>query len=100
MKTQRSEYWRAVISGYDPKQTTVRAYCREQGVSEQSFHAWRRRLSEQGRPVSFKLIDSTAATATTATTAMIEVVVHNGAAIMRVPCEESALRIVLAAVRP
>lgn len=110
MKTQRSQYWRAVISGYDPKKSTVRAYCRAQEVNEHSFHAWRKRLRDQDpkpSPVTFKLVENTATPEkkksvqqppTQAAAACIEVVLNNGTALLRVPCEESALRIVLAAM--
>lgn len=106
MKTQRSQYWRAVISGYDPKKSTVRAYCRQHDVNEHSFHAWRKRLRAEDQPVTFKLVEKNSTPKKkrgqqpSPSAVTIEVVLHDGAVLLRVPCEEVALRIVLAAALP
>src|ERR1700676_4075329 len=39
---------------------SVKQFCREQGLTEYSFYAWRKRLREQG-PVRFALVERSAA---------------------------------------
>jgi transposase-like protein len=39
--------WRRIVSGFDPARTTVREWCKEQGVSEPSFYSWRRELTQR-----------------------------------------------------
>lgn len=51
------EYWRRVIAGQEAVGASVRVYCREQGIGEHSFYAWRRRLREAD-PVRFALVDT------------------------------------------
>lgn len=46
------EYWRRVIAEQAATGSSVRRYCREQGIGERSFYAWRRRLRES-EPVRF-----------------------------------------------
>jgi transposase-like protein len=41
---QAEGYWRRVIGHWEGSGQTISGFCRRQGVSEASFHAWRRRL--------------------------------------------------------
>jgi transposase-like protein len=43
-KRRDSDEWRELIKRHRDSGTPVSAFCREQGLSEQSFYAWRRRL--------------------------------------------------------
>ena len=51
------EYWRRVIADQEASGSSVRQYCREHGIGEQSFYTWRRRLRE-AQPVRFALVDT------------------------------------------
>jgi transposase-like protein len=52
----KQEYWAKKVAEQEAKGQTVRQFCREQGTSEYSFYAWRRRLKET-KPVRFALIE-------------------------------------------
>src|SRR5450755_4404262 len=40
--------WQAVVSDFDSSGLAVAEFCRARGVCEQSFYAWRKRLSQGG----------------------------------------------------
>jgi len=41
---ERERFWRSMVKQQRQGGLTVRAFCREQGISEPSFYAWRRKL--------------------------------------------------------
>jgi hypothetical protein len=43
----KERFWREAVAGWRRSGQTIRAYCREQQLSEASFHAWRRTLAER-----------------------------------------------------
>ncbi len=43
----KEQHWRQHLAAWRRSGQTVRAYCRAQGLSEPSFYAWRRYLSER-----------------------------------------------------
>jgi hypothetical protein len=91
----RSAQWARIISGFDARQTTVRAYCQQHKINEHSFYCWRRRLSKNNggtRPLTFRVMEHRLATQP------VEIILTNGA-ILRVACEEQAIRTVLAAMK-
>ena len=48
----KEQHWRQHLAAWRQSGLTVRAYCRTEGLSEPSFYAWRRILSEQRRRVT------------------------------------------------
>jgi len=104
----RRGYWVSIIKGFDPEQSSVREYCQRKGVNEHSFYNWRSRLRNEAQapaPVTFKLVDSSsccgnhsreAGGEAAAAAVVIEIVLRNGAGTLHLPCEEKALRTVLA----
>ena len=47
----KEEHWRETIKAHGASNMSVRAFCRERGVSEHSFHSWRRKLrADEARP--------------------------------------------------
>ena len=45
----RESYWRQVVGRREESDLTTRAFCAKEGVSENSFYAWRRELSKRDR---------------------------------------------------
>lgn len=43
----KEQFWRGLVKGFDAKQTTIRRWCADHGVSEPSFYAWRRELKRR-----------------------------------------------------
>ena len=55
----RQRRWTELIRQQGQSNLTVSAFCREQGVSDQSFYSWRKRLSGS-EPVRFTLVEANA----------------------------------------
>lgn len=93
MKPQsKSAHWARIVNRFDANLSTVRDYCKQHQVSEQSFHAWRKRLQNQPtNKLTFRLFETKPAAL-----ASVEVVLINGST-LRVACDERAIRVVLAA---
>src|SRR6266436_2724880 len=53
----RSEYWRERIAEQERSGMSVQRFCKEQGLTEQSFYLWRKRLLEQ-QPMRFALVET------------------------------------------
>jgi hypothetical protein len=51
-KTQRPgrEEWRRIVDGQPPSGLTVAAYCRDRGIKDSAFYAWKRRLRSPAKP--------------------------------------------------
>ena len=44
---EKERFWRQVVKGHAGSGLSVRQYCADRGVSEPSFFAWRRELTER-----------------------------------------------------
>jgi hypothetical protein len=55
----KAEEWAERIAAQGRSGMSVKQFCKEQGLTECSFYAWRKRLKEQG-PVRFALVESRA----------------------------------------
>src|SRR5437660_11672279 len=53
----KSEYWRERITEQERSGTSVQRICQEQGLTEQSFYLWRKRLRKQ-QPMRFALVET------------------------------------------
>jgi transposase-like protein len=42
--------WRQIINGQRPSGLTVAAYCRDRGIKDSAFYAWKRRLRSSAKP--------------------------------------------------
>jgi transposase-like protein len=51
-KSQRPgrEEWRQIVDGQRPSGLTVAAYCRDRGIKDSAFYAWKRRLRSPAKP--------------------------------------------------
>jgi len=91
MKGQRADrvgLWQRIIAEQEASRQSVRAFCRQRGYKEHSFYMWRKRLRKPGE-MRFALIATNQAPP-----AMMEVVLAGGEK-LRIPCEASAVRLVL-----
>jgi hypothetical protein len=52
----KADEWAARIAAQQHSGISVKQFCKEQGLTEYSFYAWRKRLQENG-PVRFALVD-------------------------------------------
>jgi transposase len=73
----KSDEWAARIAAQQRSGTTVKQFCKEQGVSEYSFYAWRKRLRENG-PVRFALVERRAPRQERTAEAALELVLSGG----------------------
>jgi len=51
-KSQRTgiEQWRQIVDGQRASGLTVAAYCRDRGIKDSAFYAWKRRLRSSAMP--------------------------------------------------
>lgn len=52
----RREHWARLVEEQSKSGQSAQGYCRQRGVSKQSFYAWRRRLREGEPGMSFALV--------------------------------------------
>jgi hypothetical protein len=48
---QKERFWRKAIARWRTSKLSVRAYCRQVGLSDANFHAWRRTLAARDAEV-------------------------------------------------
>ena len=73
----KAEQWAERIAAQQRSGSSVKQFCREQGVTEYCFYAWRKRLQETG-PVRFALVDRRARGQERAAEAALELVLTTG----------------------
>jgi transposase-like protein len=91
----RRELWRQRIAQQKKSGHSVRVFCREQGLSEPSLYAWRKRLRKQNSPIRFALVETKPAKETSPA---IELVLAGGDR-LRIPPDAATLKVVLAVLR-
>lgn len=57
-QAERQKFWTELIGRHKQSGKTVEAFCRENGVGEPSFYAWRKRLAEKGQAMGFALVET------------------------------------------
>jgi hypothetical protein len=72
----KADEWAERIAAQQRSGISVKQFCKEQGLTEYSFYAWRKRLQEQG-PVRFALVDRSARNQER-TAAVLELVLATG----------------------
>lgn len=55
----KADEWAERIAGHQRSGMSVKQFCKEQGLTECTFYAWRKRL-QQGGPVRFALVERSA----------------------------------------
>jgi hypothetical protein len=92
--------WTERIAAQQRSGISVKQFCKEQGLTEYSFYAWRRRLQKK-EPVRFALVDRRAARQEPASEAALELVLATGERLrIGAGVDAATLRTVLEAVRP
>ena len=75
--SSRRNQWIEQIAEQERSGLSVRRFCKEQGLAEHSFYAWRQRLRKQ-EPVRFALVEGGPAPHEPAATAGLELVLTTG----------------------
>jgi hypothetical protein len=73
----KTDQWRERIAEQERSGVSVRLFCRERGLTEYSFYAWRRRLRQQD-PVRFALVERGFARQESAIEANLELLLATG----------------------
>ena len=73
----KADKWAERIAAQQRSGTSVKQFCKEQGLTEGSFYAWRKRLQKR-EPVRFALVDRRVARQEPLTDAALELVLANG----------------------
>ena len=69
--------WAERIAAQQRSGLSVKQFCKEQGLTEYSFYAWRKRLQESG-PVRFALVERSAGRPERTTEPVLELVLATG----------------------
>src|SRR3954467_4012503 len=95
---RKAEEWSERIAAQQRSGITVKQFCKERGLTEYSFYAWRKRLQEAG-PV-FALVERSARRPARPTEAVLELVLATGARLrIGTGADAATLRTVLDALR-
>ena len=97
--TSKADQWAERIAAQRRGGLSVKQFCKEQGLSEYSFYAWRKRLQEAG-PVRFALVDRKPRRQEGAAEAALELVLATGERLrIGAGVDAAALRTVLDVLR-
>src|ERR1044072_3768202 len=73
----KADEWAERIAAQQRSDMSVKQFCKEQGLTEYSFYAWRKRLQQAG-PVRFALVERRPRAQERAAAAGLELVVPTG----------------------
>jgi hypothetical protein len=73
----KADEWAERIASQRRSGMSVKQFCKEQGLTEYSFYAWRKRLGEKG-PVRFALVERNAPQRERTAEAVLELVLATG----------------------
>jgi transposase-like protein len=93
MTDQKREYWSNLIAEQEASGQTIRAFCQKQGVGDNSFYYWRKKL-QKSAPVQFAVLK------TVVSGAPLELILANGEQLrIRNGVDAATFRLVLDLVR-
>jgi hypothetical protein len=96
---RKADEWAERIAAQQSSGATVKQFCKQQGLSEYSFYAWRKRLQENG-PMRFALVERGVRRPERMAEASLELVLATGERLRIGPgVEITTLRTVLDALR-
>jgi len=73
----KANEWAERIAAQQRSGISVKQFCKEQGLTEYSFYAWRKRLQERG-PVRFALVERSARRQERTTEPVLDLVLATG----------------------
>src|SRR5208283_6190543 len=73
----KADEWAERVAAQQRSGMSVKQFCKEQGLTEYSFYAWRKRLREQG-PVRFALVERGRVRAEPASAPGLELILSTG----------------------
>jgi hypothetical protein len=95
----RSEYWRERIAQQERSGLSVQRFCKEQGLTEQTFYVWRKRVKKQ-QPMRFALVETGPAEREAARDGGLELVLARGERLrISASVDPAVLRTVLEVLR-
>ena len=95
----KADEWAERIAAQQRSGTSVKQFCKEEGLTEYSFYAWRKRLQEKG-PVRFALVERSARRQERTAEAALELLLATGERLRIGPgVDKTTLRTVLDALR-
>jgi hypothetical protein len=95
----KADEWAERIAAQQRGGMSVKQFCKEQGLTEYSFYAWRKRLQESG-PVRFALVERSARRQERTADPVLELVLATGERLrIGIGVDTATLRIVLDALR-
>jgi transposase-like protein len=97
----REEGWRERIAAHERSGLSVKQFCEQQQITEQSFYFWRKRLREgEGESMRFALVDTGAIRPQAPAEPVLELVLASGERLrIGAGADATTLRSVLAALR-
>lgn len=75
---RKAEEWAERIAAQGHSGMSVKQFCKEQGLTECSFYAWRKRLQNESAPVRFALVERSARRQERTAAPLLELVLTTG----------------------
>lgn len=95
----REKYWREQVAAHERSGLSVKRFCEQQKVTEQSFYVWRKRLRNQ-QVMRFALVDTEVARSQASAESGLELVLPTGERLrIGASFDPATLRKVLEALR-
>jgi len=95
----KADEWAERIAAQQRSGMSVKQFCKERGLTECSFYAWRKRLQEKG-PVRFALVERSARRQERPAEAVLELVLASGERLrIGTGVDSATLRVVLDVLR-
>lgn len=98
--TPKADEWAEQIAAQQRSGSSVKQFCKERGLTECSFYAWRKRLKQKGPAVRFALVEKSARRQEWAAEAALELLLQTGERLrIGTGVDAATLRIVLDVLR-
>lgn len=94
-QAERRQAWQQRIEEQEVSGVSVRAYCKQHGLAEHAFYAWRQRVRVSDEQIGFALVKTKPAKEELAP---IELLLSSGER-LRIPCDEAVVGMVLRVLR-
>jgi len=93
-QAERRQAWQRRIEEQEESGISVRAYCKQHGIPEHAFYAWRQRVRASNEEISFALVKTKPPKEEWAPIELL-----SSGERLRIPCEEAVLGMVLRVLR-